>query len=87
MPEGMVWVLLWCFVWPAFWGVGRYFRARQRIEAMKAKAALALPQPATLPPAQEEELKLLRERVKVLERIVVDNRRSDDLAGDIERLR
>lgn len=92
MPEAMLWVLLWCFVWPAFWGTGRYLRARQRLAAMQAQVALAPPATPQPDPAAEQELQALRERVKVLERIVVDANMTDarhtgTLAGDIEALR
>jgi len=84
MSQGMIWVLIWCFAWPAFSGVRRYFRHRQRMEEIRVTASVA---PALPEPAHEAELKMLRDRVKVLERIVVDNRHSDALASDIEALR
>ena len=87
MSEGMMWVLIWCFAWPAFAGVRGYFRHRQRLAEMKLQATIA--QGPTPPPglAQDEELKMLRERVKVLERIVVDHRGADALSDEIEKLR
>ena len=82
MSEGMIWVLFWCLLWPMVGGVRYYFKHRLRIDEMKTQASLA---PSA--PAQEAELQMLRERVKVLERIVVDTRHTDTLAGDIEALR
>ena len=72
--------------WVAFWGIRNYFRYRQRMAELRLTAAI--PPAAPLPDAAHEaELKMLRDRVKVLERIVVDNRHSDALAHDIEALR
>ena len=84
MPEGMIWVLFWCLLWPMIGGVRYYFKHRLRIDEMKARGSLA---PSASATAHEDELTMLRERVKVLERIVVDTRHTDTLAGDIEALR
>ncbi|NBC35489.1 hypothetical protein GTZ99_02845 [Novosphingobium sp. FSY-8] len=61
---------------------------RQRIAEIAAQAAM---QGHAVPPqliaAQTERLRELEERVRVLERILTDERQSRDLAAQIENLR
>ena len=76
------------FFWPAFWilfwAARSAIKHRRRLEELKiASAASALNQP----PVDTAEIKDLRERVKVLERITVDERHSRAISDEIEALR
>lgn len=63
---------------------------RERIRNDRAETPYALPDTDTLTrenAALRRDLAALSDRVKVLERIVTDNRQSGDLAAEIEALR
>ena len=63
-------------------------RWREWGEGMRDRYQQPLPQPAPeLPSADRRELEDLRERVKVLERIATEDRKTHDLAQEIEALR
>ncbi|MFM5895692.1 MAG: hypothetical protein ACKOQM_14850 [Novosphingobium sp.] len=76
------------FFWPAFWILfwsGRSFlRHRQKMAELRLLSQQAA---AQTPSANTDEVANLRERVKVLERITVDERQSRELATEIESLR
>ena len=89
---GFLTPLLWCAV--AF--VAIQLRHRRKMEAMRlqgrtddyAPNTSYTPAPFTSASSDERrELDALRERVKVLERIATDERKTHDLAQEIEALR
>lgn len=77
---GMIWPLLWIgfFVWRG------QLRHRRRMEELRYGNEAARP---VRPAVDPQELADLRSRVKVLERITVDERSSRQLADEIESLR
>lgn len=75
---------IWPMFWIAFWGWRSMLKHRRRMEELRLQGAS--PEPAS-PLADRAELAELRDRVKVLERITVDERHSRQLADEIESLR
>ncbi len=86
---GFITPLLWCAV--IF--VAIQLRHRRKMEAMRLRgrddyAPSAPPAPFTSATSEERrELEALRERVKVLERIATEDRKTHELAQEIEALR
>ncbi len=74
----------WPVFWIAFWGLRSTLRHRRRMAELRLAAIN--PQPALVAPDRAE-LAELRDRVKVLERITVDERQSRALSDEIESLR
>ncbi|MFM5954728.1 MAG: hypothetical protein ACKOPE_10585 [Novosphingobium sp.] len=74
----------WPVFWIGFWALRSAFKHRQRmaeLELQSRQSSLAAK------PNDANELDELRARVKVLERITVDERRTRNLANEIESLR
>ena len=76
--------IFWPVFWIVFWSVSRL--ARRRLGNSRIGPAAELTE-SNRPPREANELTELRERVKVLERITVDERHSTALATEIESLR
>lgn len=77
------WALVAFAIYQRFWVIRRLRRKLAGTELQGLQAATALP--ATPAPAQDSELRQIKERLKVLERIAVE--KENALAREIEDLR
>ena len=79
------------YFWPAFWILFWAGRSALRHRRRMAELQLQMQHPMQVEKStsndEKTELVDLRERVKVLERITVDERHSRELAAEIESLR
>lgn len=83
-------------LWIAVAFVAIQLRHRRKMEALRLRGGREFDRDYAPPPSagysststdERRELEALRERVKVLERIATDDRKSSDLAKEIEALR
>lgn len=81
--DWMFYALAWPLFWALYWGVASAVRYHRRGAIAQGLAQVAPPEALNNP----DELTELRERVKVLERITVDERQARALAEEIENLR